>query len=194
MKTSCHPPARQTSVGEMGPRALRSTFRHLPLLAALFALVSLGLAGCSSTRGSAPSAMGQPARIRFLSGRSQQSFQLVNETHTNRVELYSTTRTSADTKVQTDEVMDAMLDYFAEQGLFERTQPGGAPTDASLSSLEIEVAGAPVFFAVGPGSSAEDIALFGECRNAFIGVYNETYQLQSLERQPDWAPSLPTNR
>lgn len=172
---------------------------HRPGLLRACALVALGflaaLPACSSTGGSLD-AVGTPARIRFVSGRSLQTFELVNETHTGRVELYSATRENADTKVQEDEVVDEVLDYFKNLGLFERTQPGVAPPagGAYSSTLEIDVAGNPVHFAIGQGSSTEDRTLFAQCLSAFLVIYNETYQLQSVERHPEWSPSVPTSR
>jgi hypothetical protein len=149
------------------------------------------LAGCSSTR-SAPSAIGVPTRIRVVSYTSQQAFELVNETHTDRVALYSQTRATAATKVQTDEVVDEILEHFAALGFYERARPGLAPaqgTGGLVRALEIDTPGNPMHLAIGQGSSAEDQDVFRRCFASFLQVYNETYQLQSVGQHPGWSPS-----
>jgi len=178
----------------VGRRHNAARLLRLPSLLILSALLTL-VAACSSTgAGSRLDSVGHPARIRFVSSASQHSFELVNETHTGRVELYSTTRASADIKVQTDEVVDEVLVHFAKLGLNERLQAGAAPppSGGTWSMLEIDVAGEALHFTVGAGSSVEDRDLYIKCRQTFLLVYNQTYQLQSVKREHGWSPSVPT--
>jgi hypothetical protein len=167
----------------------------LPVLCCL-AACALALAACSSTR-SAPSAIGVPTRIRFVSYSSPQAFELVNETHTDRVALYSETRATAATKVQTDEVVDEILEHFAKLGFYERARSGLAPakgTAGLVSAIEIDTPGKPVHMAIGQGTSAEDHDVFRQCFASFLSVYNETYQLQSVDQHPGWSPSSEAER
>lgn len=156
--------------------------------ALLFLAGALGLAGCASS-GGAPSGMGRPVRVLIESHGSGQAFELVNETHTDRLDLYSQTRQSAATKVQTDDVMDAVLEHFAELGLFDRAEDGGAVPGAGVTrSIEVETPEGVVHLSLGPGATAEDRKVFEQCFAAFLEVYNATYQLQSVEEHPDWSP------
>jgi hypothetical protein len=177
-------------------RPFTQLLQRNPVAALAFLFLTALLASCSSTGGGQVDSVGLPARIRFVSMVKGvgNTFELLNETHTNRVELYSTARANANVKVQTDEVLDEVLVHFARLGLNERTQSGSAPpsSSASLSSVEIEVAGNTTHLAVGSGSSVEDRTLYTQCFQTFLLVYNQTYQLQSVEHQPGWSPSLPT--
>ena len=166
--------------------------RPCALVAALLVLAAplwLGLAGCASSSAAAPSGMGRPVRVLVESYRSGQAFELVNETHTDRLDLYSSTRPSAGTKVQTDDVMDAVLERFAELGLFARAQEGRAVAGTGiLRAIEVETPEGVVHMGYGAATSPEDRQVFEECFAAFLQVYNATYQLQSVEDHPDWSP------
>jgi hypothetical protein len=160
---------------------------HAPC-AFLLALLP-ALTGCSSTRAAAPPAVGVPVRIRALSYTSDQAFELVNETHTDRVELYSSVRSSAETKVQTDEVVDEVLAYFEKLGFFEDAQPGLAPPSAPagvVRAIEVDSPGRQVYMGIGAQSPKEEQAVFNQCFAAFLQVYNETYQLQAVDQDPGW--------
>jgi hypothetical protein len=128
-------------------------------------------------------------RVLVLSYRSQQRFELVNESHTDRVELYSEKRASAATKVQTDEVLDALLEHMREQGFFRFAEESPAPQAGGASitrAIELESPEGTWSFVVGPGSPEEQRLAFDRCFAAFLDLYNATYQLQSVD--PGWTP------
>jgi hypothetical protein len=169
--------------------------RPCALVAALLTLLTLlaphglGLAGCASSSAAAPSGMGRPVRVLVESYRSGQAFELDNETHPDRVDLYSHTRPSAGTKVQTDDVMDAVLERFAALGLFARAEDGRAVAGTGLlRAIEVETPEGVVHMGYGAATSQEDRHVFEQCFAAFLQVYNATYQLQSVEDHPDWSP------
>lgn len=178
MRTS-HPTARPAA----RPTALARVLPALLLLAPL-AGASLALGSCSSTRTDAPAALGVPVRVRVTSYRSGQAFELVNETHTDRVELYSSKRTSAETKVQTDEVMDELLAQMRRSGFFDAAEPGLAPA-ASVAGLtraiEVETPEGSWHLLMGTGTEPREQEVFETCFAGFLDLYNATYQLQSVE-------------
>ena len=55
-----------------------------------------------------------------------------------------------------------------------------------FQSLEVETPERFVHMTVQKGSPAADLQTFTECKKAFIAIYNDTYQLQSVDRPPDW--------
>ena len=158
-----------------------------------------GWSCASDAKSAAKSGAGQtqPIRIRYFAYASGQNLELVNTAHTDATELYSTTRSLSDAgrKVSTDEVMDEVLKLFRNRGFYERAQAGAAPSTAEgtwSQSLEVETPGELVHMSLHKGSTADDRKLFFECAQAFVAIYNNTYQLQSVDRAPDWrAPPSP---
>lgn len=161
-------------------------------------VLSIVVAGCSSTKGSSGGTEGRPARIAFVSYASAgagKRIELVNESHSNRAELYSQRKSIEDavTKVTTDEVMDELVKLFRARGVYERAQKGAAPADgggAFTQALEIDTPGFEGHWSLPRGASSEDRQRFLECAQAFVMIYNDTYQLQSVDRAPDaWSSS-----
>ena len=160
------------------------------ILAVLTSAALAALVGCASSSQSV-SAIGQPARIRIVSYTSGQAFELVNESHTDRLELYSETRSNAATKVQTDEVVDEVLDYFDDLGLYDLATAGLAPPlgDTRYTRvIEIDTPGRQLHLGLDGTTSREDQVVFEKCFAGFLDVYNATYQLQSVDEHPSWSP------
>ena len=140
----------------------------------------------------------QPIRIRYLAYASGQNLELVNAAHTDATELYSTTRSLADAgrKVSTDEVMDEVLKLFRDRGFYDKAEAGAAPSSGAgtwSQSHEVETPGELVHMSLHKASTADDRKLFFECAQAFVAIYNNTYQLQSVDRAPEWRASPPRN-
>jgi hypothetical protein len=109
---------------------------------------------------------------------------LVNELHTSRVDLYSSVRTEASTKVATDEVVAALVEYLDQQG-FMRHAATGSAGGRSTQSLELQLDGRRTFMGISKGSPADQIQTFRNCRDGFIELYNQIYQLQAVDEVPD---------
>ena len=144
------------------------------LLCALGALV----AGCATSQSVIDT--DGPVEVSFYhQGRRQLS--IVNEAHSNRVELYSKKATSASTKVASNEVMDALLDRFADNEFFEMSQNGNFGGIADGRALEVLGPNGSVYFHVGKNSSPEQWKSFASCREAFVDLYNGIFAPQSVE-------------
>ncbi len=155
--------------------------------------ISWTIASCASTAPTA-SGTGQPARVAYVNyGASPggQRLEIVNQSHTDRTELYSRARPieEAVTKVATDEIMEELIGFFRTKGFFEHSAKGPAPAtgDGQYSqALEIEAPGEYVHMTVHKGLTSDERQRFLECAQAFVLIYNDTYQLQSVDRAPDW--------
>lgn len=186
-----HAKDREPSVAGMVRRRDATT---LPGLVLLGVLTLLG--ACSSPKSSAatepkPANTGRPVEIRYLAVNGNKTFVLLNESHTSRTELYSSRLPldAATAKVSTDEVVDATVDYFREQGYFQAAQKGAMPAKAPpgvTQILAVTTVDGPVFFALRPGAPTAEARTFQTCAKAFFDVYNNTVQLQSVDGTPDW--------
>lgn len=171
------------------PLSARSLLTLLGLCLVLLASACSSSGGPSAGTGRAKS--GNPLRLRYLAYASGQRLELVNDSHTDRTEMYSSTKKldEAFVKVATDEVLDETLANFEHNGYFEHAQPGSAPLapEAGISqALEVEKDGRTTFWAIQKTASDADRKRFLECAQLFAFVYNNTYQLQAVERAPDW--------
>jgi hypothetical protein len=163
--------------------------------------ISSVIASCASTApGSAsekPERTGQPARVAYLNygaGPGGQRLEIVNQSHTDRTELYSRARPieEAVTKVASDEILEELIGFFRTKGFFEHSAKGPAPVTGNgqySQALEIEAPGEYVHVTVHKGLTSDERQRFLECAQAFVLIYNDTYQLQSVDRAPDWDPS-----
>jgi len=169
----------------LAPRLLRLTvmLRALPLL-----LLAAFLFGCASGGSSAPERHsleeGIPTRVTFVDYRNGVRMTLVNEAHTDPVELYSEIRerSTATTKVVSNEVMTALMTHFAEKGFDRYAERGFAPATprgGELQSLEVERPGEVQSLATyGHDTAAEHS--FRECRLAFLQAQELTMQFQAV--------------
>jgi hypothetical protein len=163
------------------------------------AIAWLLAAGCAApTRDGLGATGGSPARVSLQDHRTGGRLTLVNDAHLEhtgvtganaaerRAAYYSTTRRDAATKVTTDEVMDALLDHFDQEGFGSAALAGPAPPgDAAVSqSLEVVVDGQARHMLGRRGMALEPARTFRTCREAFVALYNQTYQLQSVETRP----------
>ena len=113
----------------LSPSNLSPRMSPLRRTIAWLALTSLGLFGaCASPNSSsALQDMSTPARVTFRDYRQGTSFVLVNDAHTDRVELYSKISAEPSTKVASNEVMDALLDFLKTTGFEGQARPGVLP-------------------------------------------------------------------
>lgn len=177
------------------PPATRSrTIRAVLTALALTILPLAVLPGCSSS-GSAsdarPEKTGKPIELRYRAIASKLSLGLVNESHTDRTELYSERQPvdQATTKVSTDEVVEAIVEFFRDQGYFEIAQSGAAPTNPPAGTsqiLEVVLPEGAYHAVLRTGVTADHITKFQTCAKALVDVYNSTMQLQAVDAAPDW--------
>lgn len=152
----------------------------------------LALAGCSTST-AADSGPARPQRVAWVDYRSKVRLELVNETHTDRVEQYSAVRSRAEAsrKVQTDEVMTELLKVLHEQGFEKHALPGAMPLQGdaqSVMALEIDDNGRISYVVAWRGMPKEDReAILGMAQN-FAELYNATYGLQAVELGPEESP------
>jgi hypothetical protein len=156
------------------------------------ALAALALASCASSskaNGSETSPeRTRPLLVRFVDWRSGQRLTLVDESHTERSKLYSTTKsiTEAGTKVASDEILEETVKYFRGEGFFGRAAQGAAAQIGQAQSLDVEMPEGTVHMDLAAGMKPADAEMFRKCRNAFADIYNRVYQLQSVKEAPDW--------
>ncbi len=159
---------------------------------ALVPLLGLGLGACASG-GKHPSAEGQPASVTFTDYRSGLRFTIVNETHTDRVELYSRSvkASQANTKVATDEVLDALFERMGKLGFFRDASSGSAPSGGSANSiqaLEVESREGAYHMVQGRGATDGGAKVFRDVRAAVLEVHANIFQAQSIDLLPEDGP------
>ncbi len=150
--------------------------RVLPYLAGAL------LCACASS-GSASGSNSMLVTLRdFKSGKR---FELASESHTQRVSYYSGARTEATRKVQSDEIMAALAQELARQGLEQHAQAGRAPTlgtgDRVSWALELEQGSSTRHWLVGKGSAPGEWQEFQRCRDTFLQLYNITVSFQTVQ-------------
>jgi hypothetical protein len=161
------------------------------------------VAACVNPAGSARSDLavapvGTPTRVDFRDYRTGVHLVIVNDSHLavgsteganpqeRRAEFYSETRAEAKTKVASDEIMDALLDYFDDAGLPEGAAAGYAPAGSEHASQSIEVrAGEKVYHVLGRRDMpVKEARALRESVVAFNQIYNSLYQLQAVDATP----------
>ncbi len=156
-----------------------TTLQRLRILA-----LGCGLAACASTP---HGARGGACLVTLHNYKNGQRFELASESHTSRVEYYSQARGDAVRKVQTDDVMAALVDELERQGLQEHGQRGRAPTIGSGAVIrwgfELERGGESSHWLIGPGSSSADWQAFQQCRDTFLQFYNTTVSFQTVNNE-----------
>jgi hypothetical protein len=191
---------------------MRRTSRSLAVLAVFLAAASILAAGCSTPRSASASSStaqasgepvdwnvrpppkhvtGHPMRVKYVDFFRGNTFQLVNESHTNALDLYSkkVPKTQAFTKVQTDEVVQALLDRLEDQGATKRLQPGLAPSyplGTRAGALEIEGEKGPSFWLILDKTSIDERAAFNKSAKDFVDLYNATESWQAVQGTPEW--------
>jgi hypothetical protein len=156
---------------------------HRFALASALSLLSLACQSSSSSGEPQPSPNG-PLRVAYTDYRSAQVLELVNESHTGRVEQYSKTSESANRKVQSDEIVDALIEHLDDEGYTKLSQVGHAPSKGDgrwLWSIEIERTGGSTFVAMPAGLTPEQKTPYRAMWDSFLATYNATYGLQAVK-------------
>jgi hypothetical protein len=134
---------------------------------------------------------GKPVRVKYVAYARGQNCEIVNESHTNPHEHYSkkVSLAQAYTKIQSDEVVQALLERLDDQGMKGRLQPGRAPelaVGSKAQALEVETdAGVRSWLVQEKSPQAERVA-FLKCVKDFVELYNATNQMQAVDYLPEW--------
>lgn len=151
----------------------------------LAALVAAACAAaCVSSRGAGGGSADRPLRVAYHDLRSGQRLALVNEAHTDRVALYSELRGDAGTKVGTNEVVAALVEFLDERGFADLALEGAPPSTADPSwlwTLEVQDSSSSRFVAMPRGLTAQQKVPYQQVWAAFLDTYNATYGLQAVE-------------
>lgn len=161
----------------------RSRRRPAALAAALLCAAAL-FAACSGAGTRADAGKGARLRVTMRDYGLAQVFELASESHTDRLAYYSSVRSSASRKVQTDDVMELLVDQLDSDGFERYAQPGRAPSSggAALSrALEIEAGDVTSHWVIGSGSPVAERKAFNECLETFLGLYNVSASYQTVE-------------
>lgn len=145
----------------------------------------LPLAGCASSGGSSGSSepAGVPVLARFIDYRSGVVMELVNESHTDRLEQYSQPRHDAGRKVQTDAVMEGLVEYLEDRGFDRWASAGPAPrtADSFLWSLQLEGPGGARHVGLTRTMPEDAKQSLREMQYAFLATFNSEEAYQSIE-------------
>ena len=150
-----------------------------------FALVPLVLAACSSTGNSGGSGETRAVSVTLL-GYGSDPFQLVSDSHTSRVDLYSTETRNPSTKVQDDDVMIAMVEHLDELGFNDFARPGSAPADGGRAfsrAIQVDVEGTRAWWPLTAGAGQSEIRNFNTAIRDFLALYNLTAGYQSVQNE-----------
>lgn len=165
-----------------GPSMSLLQRRFVPLFVCL-------LSACASPSGSARAHEGSPANVlvSLCNYKSGERFELASESHTNRVDYYSSTRRDAVRKVQGDDIMSAFVEELGREGFEKHAQPGPAPKvssgDVIRWGIEVQDGEKSAHWLVGTGSQADEWKTFQTCRDTFLQLYNVTVSYQAIENK-----------
>jgi hypothetical protein len=174
---------------KMPMRALtRTLLRHVPVL-----LVAL-MAACASspdTTGPTEESHFGNVLIRFRDFRgSETQLALANESTLDRVDYYSAERSNAGLKVTSDEIMNALVEVFENEGFWEAARPGEGPLDARAPTegnqslhglLSVKTGERSGWITFRKGLAKNELELFGDLSQAFIAIYNSTAGYQRID-------------
>lgn len=150
---------------------------------ALWALLSVALlASCASTS----ERHSFSARVTLLAYADEFRVELRSESHTSPVEFYSARRSVADTKIASDEILLALVEYLDQNGFAEHASHGPAPTRAPngvTRALEVEVDGSLRHILAGSGVPRESsVTLHALTRNVF-DIFNKVQAFQQTDAE-----------
>lgn len=120
------------------------------------------------------------------------SLSMANEAAVDRVDFYSKLRSDAGVKIGSDEIMNALVEVFEEEGFWDAARPGSAPTSMGATEggqplhgvLSVEAGGKEGWITFRKGLAKDELKLFQTCSQAFIAIYNSTAGYQRIDN-PD---------
>jgi hypothetical protein len=144
-----------------------------------------------NVKGPAKKLSGHPVRVRYVAYLSQQNLEIVNESHSDPHALYSEKRPlhAVQPKVQSDEVVEALVERLSELGGTRHMLPGAAPAappSRAAQALELETEDGVRSWVVRESSPEPERKLFRDCVKDFVDLYNATVQYQAVDEAPEW--------
>jgi hypothetical protein len=150
------------------------------------ALCALALAACISA-GSDSGRSTEPRRVSVsLIGYGSSPFRIVSESHTRRVDLYSSVSASPSTKVQTDDVVVALVEHLEELGFESYSHRGKAPdqvTHAFTHGFEVLDEGASAWWPLTAAAGPTELKNFNTAVRDFLDLYNLTASYQRVDNE-----------
>jgi hypothetical protein len=111
-------------------------------------------------------------------------FELRSESHTDRIDFYSTARDGASVKIMRDDLMAALLEGFEQAGYRNFAAPGKGPRDLAggvRKVIEVERDGSVTHLSTALTSPPDRLGLMAELTLAFFGAYNSIKSYQTIE-------------
>lgn len=140
------------------------------------------LAACAST----PPRSAFAGRVTLLAYSDEFRIELRSESHTSPVDFYSTRRSAADTKIASDEILQALVEYLDQNGFADHAANGPAPTTAPSGvtrALEVEVDGSVRHLLAGNAVPRESsVTLHKLTRNVF-DIFNKVQAFQQTDAE-----------
>ena len=149
----------------------------------LWSLLASAAGACAAPGPSTPDGQGRALRVSLLTGSG--NFELVSTAHTSRVDLYSAQRDAASSKVQTDEVMEALVEHLGDLGYRAHARPGSAPKPGGsvATVIEVQEEGKSSWWGVGAGTPVSERKDFLAVQSDFLNLYNMTQGYQSITNE-----------
>ncbi len=152
--------------------ALRAVLRNVFGSAAL--LAAAACASGPSLERALTIEQGRRTTVRLMQFTEGRVFTLQNKSSGSAAEVYSDTRSDTMTKVVDDEMLQKLLDVFAERGLFASAS-SRAPAEADDAVIVEQGDRRFVFHRRAPGAAAS----YGEAMGYFLNVYNQAEAFHS---------------
>lgn len=168
--------------------------REIAVLALLLACSACASSKSDESEASsavADAAAGVPVRVAVLEYQHSVRIELVNNSHTDKLEQYSEIRPDASRKVQDDDVMAALLEYLDQEGFSRLAVPGLAPAMGSRLTtwaLEIETPTSKRHILGSALTIAEDKREALKMKTAVVQLFNATRGWQAVQIQDGKLP------
>jgi hypothetical protein len=111
-------------------------------------------------------------------------FELANKTYTESHQA----NPNADQRIQTGELLGALIDYYGDEGFWEYSRPGQGPLtlmeeagEYLHSVLEVKQGSKHGWITFRKGLTKEELTLFGEPYKLFLALFNETSGYRSVQ-------------
>jgi|SRR5690349_4573094 len=176
---------------DRGPEVSAAPSHTDPALSGVGGIGGVSHAAAAETESRPVGEKGPAYLMRFVDYRSNLHFELVNESHTSRVDLNSKVRTDPSRKVTNDDWMAGLIQYLGEQGWSKEVKQGSAPSMAKGSlnwSLQITGPDGTSYIASAPNMKGAQLERLIAMRDAFLKTYNATLGLQAVKAQPGTLP------
>ena len=161
---------------------MRQTARGPLVVCLLGVLLAVLVASCAATAVRSSFA----GRVTLLAYSDEFRIELRSESHTSPVDFYSTRRSVADTKIASDEILQALVEYLDQTGCAEHAAKGPAPTSPPTGvtrALEIEVDGSVRHLLAGNAVPRESSATLHRLTRNVFDIFNKVQAFQQTDAE-----------